>query len=302
MHSMIRTIVFMSLMAISGFTWRAAAQEINQRDSTPADFERFCELMEGRWVGEVTWVADWPGLGKRGDKSVAFLSYTPTDDGKGMLVKFVGGTGSATGLAAYDAVDKKIRFNFVVSGGYYGNEVISVDGNQLTISGIGSLPNGRKHSPRVVRSFTDDGKSFTDSASGEIEGEPTDTVTQIFRKVSDNSQISDEAAEFKEFGDKLAGRWLREIVYVHDWEGAAGGRGDKAIGYHEFQWINDGQAFREINFDGNNRAESIFAWDPTTKRTNVWDDGNGRHTARPMAESRRERVEAHTVTGWLGKR
>lgn len=74
MHSLIRTLIFVSFLAIGCFGWRASAQETHQRDSSQSDFERFCELMEGRWVGEVTWVADWPGLGKRGDKSVAFLT------------------------------------------------------------------------------------------------------------------------------------------------------------------------------------------------------------------------------------
>jgi hypothetical protein len=164
-------------------------------------------------------------------------------------------------------VAKTIRFSFVVSGGYFGNEVITVDGNQLTITGTGSLPDGRPFKPRVVRTFSEDGMSFTDKASGELAGEPTDEVTQTFRKVSGQFRLAEEADELREFGDKISGRWLREIVYVHDWEGAAGGRGDKATGYHEFQWINDGQALREVSFDGDNRAESIFTWDPTTKRT-----------------------------------
>ena len=236
-------------------------------DSSHADFERFCQLMEGRWVGEVTWVADWPGLGKKGEKSVAFLTYTPTDDGQGMLVKFNGGSGSATGLAVYDAAGKEIRFQFVVSGGYVGQQIITIAGNQVTFSGIGSLPDGRRHIGRTERMFSETGRSFEDKVTGKINDQPTDEVSQTFRKVSGNFPLPKEAREFKEFGDAMSGRWLRDIVYVHDWEGAVGGRGDKARGYHHFEWINDGHALREVTVDGENRSEAIFTWDPQAKQT-----------------------------------
>jgi hypothetical protein len=36
--------------------------------STRADFKELCKVIEGRWIGEVVWVADWPGFGKKGDK------------------------------------------------------------------------------------------------------------------------------------------------------------------------------------------------------------------------------------------
>jgi hypothetical protein len=36
------------------------------------DFDEFCRAFEGRWVGEVTWVADWEAFGKRGDKVEAY--------------------------------------------------------------------------------------------------------------------------------------------------------------------------------------------------------------------------------------
>lgn len=36
--------------------------------STRADFKELCKVMEGRWIGEAVWVADWPGFGKKGGK------------------------------------------------------------------------------------------------------------------------------------------------------------------------------------------------------------------------------------------
>ena len=234
--------------------------------SSPQDFERVCDLMEGRWVGDVTWLADWPGLGKRGDKSVAFLNCSRAEDGKGLAIKFFGGSGSATGLAAYDAVNKKIHHIFVVSGGYYGDQEIRVEGDQLTFVGKGSLPDGREHSTTVIRKFSDNGNQFVDTETGEIEGEPTDKAPQTWRKVSGKFATEGSAKDFREFGDLLVGRWIRDIVYIHDWKGAPGGRGAKATGYHEFQWINDGQAVREVSVDGETRGENVFCADPVSNR------------------------------------
>ena len=45
-----------------------AADDGDKMQSTRADFKEFCKAMEGRWIGEVVWVADWPGFGKKGDK------------------------------------------------------------------------------------------------------------------------------------------------------------------------------------------------------------------------------------------
>ena len=31
--------------------------------------------MERRWIGEVVWVADWPGFGKKGDKFTGYSNF-----------------------------------------------------------------------------------------------------------------------------------------------------------------------------------------------------------------------------------
>jgi hypothetical protein len=41
------------------------------------EFKEFCRLMEGRWGGDVIWVANWPGFGKRGDKVTAYAENLP---------------------------------------------------------------------------------------------------------------------------------------------------------------------------------------------------------------------------------
>ena len=242
------------------------ATSVVAEETSPADFEKYCDAMEGRWRGDVTFVADWPGLGKRGEKTVAFLDCKRTDDGRGLSIRFFGGAGSASGFAAYDAVSKKIRESFVVSGGYFGQREVVIDGDGFKISGKGSLPDGREHTVTIRRKLTNDGKEMVNSISGMIAGEPTDDTEEHWQKVSGKNLANADAKDFKTLGDLLAGRWVRDIVYVHDWKGAIGGRGAKARGYHEYQWINDGHALREVSFDGENRGENLLCLDPVTNR------------------------------------
>lgn len=154
---------------------------------------------------------------------------------------------------------------YIVSGGYLGDQEITVENNRITLKGTGSLPDGGKNTFTVTRTFSEGGTKFVDSGTGDIDGVATDQALQTWRKVSGKYEPEAAAKELAEFGKRLQGRWVRDIVYVHDWKGAPGGKGAKATGYHEFIWINDGHALREVNYDGESRAESIMCWDPVSK-------------------------------------
>jgi hypothetical protein len=75
----------------------SAAQE-----TTREDFKKYCELSKGRWLGEVTWVADFPGFGKKGEKVTAYAENSIVEDGNAMMARFQGGQGSGTELIVYD--------------------------------------------------------------------------------------------------------------------------------------------------------------------------------------------------------
>ena len=87
------------------------------QESTREDFKEYCRLLQGRWVGDVTWVADWPGFGKKGEKVTAYCETKIVEDGNVMIQRFFGGPGSGTGLYAYDATVKQIRLMWADSAG-----------------------------------------------------------------------------------------------------------------------------------------------------------------------------------------
>lgn len=84
---------------------------------TREDFREYCQMMSGRWVGDVTWDADWPGMGKRGEKVTAYGEIRLAEDGHALVGRFFGGAGSWSWTTLYDAGAQQIRTTGVDSGG-----------------------------------------------------------------------------------------------------------------------------------------------------------------------------------------
>ena len=165
------------LLAISA--WPSFAQEASRND-----FKEYCEAMQGRWVGDVTWVADWPGLGRKGEKVTAYSENTVSQDGNVMVTKFYGGNGSATGLVAFDPLAKQIKSMFVVSGGFVGYTTVQkVDGKWVE-KGIGSTPDGTKNEWTSTVTITDNGKTHTWTGTGTLGGEKVADQHDVWRRVS----------------------------------------------------------------------------------------------------------------------
>ena len=106
--------------------------------STRQDFRDFCHAWEGRWVGSVTWVADIPGFGKRGEKVTAYADCRVAHDGNAMITKLYGGDGSATWIVVYDAGDKQIKGLWVTSGGVVSHSILYKKGEKWIEDGRGS--------------------------------------------------------------------------------------------------------------------------------------------------------------------
>ena len=61
--------------------------------STREDFKEFCQALAGRWVGDIAWIMDWPGFGKRGDKVTAYAENKIAEDGHARHTRFFWRTG-----------------------------------------------------------------------------------------------------------------------------------------------------------------------------------------------------------------
>ena len=65
--------------------------------------------MKGRWVGELTCVADWPGFGKQGEVLHAHGEVIVTADGNALIDKFYAGNGSGISLIVFDPAPSRSK-------------------------------------------------------------------------------------------------------------------------------------------------------------------------------------------------
>ena len=175
----------MKLVSLSTAVLLAVAvSNASAQESSRDDFRAFCQAVEGRFVGKVTWVADWPGLGKKGDKVTAYFEGKMAEDGHALTGRWYAGDGSATGLYYYHAAEKRIKVVWVNSGGGVGQCIISRKGNQWSIEGSGCLADGTKTTSTSTLTITDDGNTHTYTGTGTVGGEKTDDQLDVYRRVN----------------------------------------------------------------------------------------------------------------------
>ena len=153
------------------------------QESSREDFQKFCEAWEGRWVGQVTWVADWPGLGKRGDKVTAYWEGRLTDDGNTMIGKFNGGTGSSTSFIFFDPADKQIKWLWVESGGRVCHTTMHSKDGKWFQKGTSVSPDGSESEYESTVTITDNGDTHTWTGSGTVDGKKIDDQHDVWHRM-----------------------------------------------------------------------------------------------------------------------
>ncbi len=152
--------------------------------STRSEFEEYCKAWEGRWIGEVTWITDWPGLGKKGDKVTCYWEGKIVADGNAISGVFYGGNGMETSITYFDPGTKQIKGAGVSSGGTVNNWVIfKKDGKWQWLS-TGSLPDGSKSEEKNTITISNGGNTHTWTGTGTIGGEQMDPLRDVWRRVS----------------------------------------------------------------------------------------------------------------------
>lgn len=133
------------LRAPKGSTVHAkrCAAPVCAKQSSREDFKEFCQALQGRWVGEVTWVADWPGIGNKGEKVTCYFEGRIAEDGHAITGRWYGGAGSGTGLYYFDAGAKQIKWLWINSGGALGRGILYKKDGHWVEKGSGSLADGR---------------------------------------------------------------------------------------------------------------------------------------------------------------
>ena len=151
--------------------------------SSADNFEAWRTARERRWVGDVTWIADWPGLGKKGDKITGYSEIRAAADGHVLIGQFFGGSGTNHWITYYDAGAGEIRSTGSDSGGTTWTCVISKDGRQWKSRCSGSLADGTKTEGDHTLTISDGGSKHSWSGSTKFAGEPVDELQDVWRRV-----------------------------------------------------------------------------------------------------------------------
>ena len=80
--------------------------------------------------------------------------------------------------------------------------------------------------------------------------------------------------EFKQFGDKLVGRWVVDVTLIADWPGEKAKQGDKITGYTTFKWIADGKGLEWDSVGGMTTSKTLVTFDATTNRIKTFNVGS----------------------------
>lgn len=181
------TIVFSRISGrwlIAHAHWSNPSPDTSATESVPEIFKEYCQLMTGRWVGEVTWDADWPGMGKRGEKATAYGEIKPAEDGHALVGRFFGGAGSWTWTAVYDAGSRHIRSTGIDSGGTTWSVVFQKKDGKWLLTETGSMADGTKYEGKYTMTISDNGNVRSVSGTTTIPGKKADTLNNVYRRVS----------------------------------------------------------------------------------------------------------------------
>ena len=152
------------------------------QEASREDFNEFSRLLAGRWIADITWVEDWPGVGKKGDKATGYFDVKAEADGNALLGRHYAGTGAGIWTVAYHAADKRIIGTYVDVSGVSQILYYKKDGTWME-EVKGSLPDGRRSKASSTITFSDGGTKMVLVGTGTTDGKKQDDRHDVYRKV-----------------------------------------------------------------------------------------------------------------------
>lgn len=226
-------------------------------------------VLAGRWIGDVTLIADWPGLGKRGEKVVAYVQVDWIADGNAFEIEWHGGAGSSKELFVWDAGQKKVRSMGASSGGRSWQTVWNKKGGQWRGHCTEHLADGTKVAgSTIVVAVENGGKKliFTSEGEGFVGDKKLDPLRDVYTKLDTQEPAN---TPLQEYGELVVGRWMGDVTFVVDWPGI-GKKGDKIIDHLTLKWTNDRRAIVSESHFAQGCSRSIHVWDPAEKKIRIF--------------------------------
>ena len=156
-----------------------------QKTTTKEEFNEWCDAWKGRWVGEVTFVADWPGLGKRGEKVTAYLDATPLKTGK----VWCGSSLAVLVLAPFYSPMTRSRSKSNQCQSYPADSPGRQSFTDRTAHGCKKAKEAYQTAKGVrevtIYTFSESGRKVVTTGSGSVDGKPNEKLADVWRRVSE---------------------------------------------------------------------------------------------------------------------
>jgi hypothetical protein len=145
-------IVLVALLAVA-----VSASPAPQQVGTP--LQGIGDLIVGRWTGEGIYAADYPGIGKKGDKFTSTVTCRWVAGQAAVQCEGVENKTAWTTFYWYDVPSKQIKYVDANSGGNYAEGTITKQGAKLVWASAGSFADGRRVEYKGETTFQDNGNT-----------------------------------------------------------------------------------------------------------------------------------------------
>lgn len=151
--------------------------------ATRADYEEWCQMYEGRMMGQLPLPVEFPGIGQKGEKLAVNAELRRVADGHGLLATAWIGDGIITSLTVYDAAAKQVRYLEVHSGGAIWDVVCFKKKGKWKTRGVGTNPDGSKATSEFEIRLIKDEDAIEIAGAIKGPGGEVNQVQVIYRRV-----------------------------------------------------------------------------------------------------------------------
>lgn len=164
--------------------------------STREEFQELGNLVQGRWIGDITLIADWPGLNrKQGEKVIGYQVVRWVADGHALLTESIVGDGTSQMFEYWDPISKQIRGRMVSNGGETWESVMWKSGeNTWSWKLEGALLDGTHEHGSGMVVFEDGGNTQIITGTSYLGGKELLPLRDVYRRVGGAADRGDRAA------------------------------------------------------------------------------------------------------------
>jgi hypothetical protein len=158
--------IVISLVALLGVA--VSAFPAPQQVGTP--LKDIGDLIIGHWTGEGVYAADYPGIGKKGEKFTSTVTCRWVAGQAAVQCEGVENKTTWTTFYWYDVPSKQVKYVDAHSGGNYAEGTMTKQGAKLVWASAGSFADGRRVEYKGETTFQDNGNTRIETGGTILKG------------------------------------------------------------------------------------------------------------------------------------